>query len=67
MSSGKTAAIPSTQGLPPETRRVLDPLIESVESIKGRRRAGKIKALPASASLADVIAKINEVLERLQA
>lgn len=63
----KTAGLPGTQGLDPATRKVLDPLIEVVEGISGRRpRAGKIKPLPANAALPDVIAKINELLDRIQ-
>jgi hypothetical protein len=38
---------------------------ESLEIIMGRR-GGKIDPLPANASIDDVIAKINEILDRLQ-
>lgn len=38
---------------------------ECLETIMGRR-AGKIKLLEANASLDDVIAKVNEIINRLQ-
>lgn len=40
-------------------------LKESLETLMGRR-ADPIEPLPAGATLADVIAKINEILVRLQ-
>lgn len=61
-----SAQIPSTAGVAdPSARRVLDPMKEVVESIAGRRGA-KITALPSTATLDDAIAKINEVIARLQ-
>lgn len=38
---------------------------EAIETITGER-AGKIAPLPATATLADAIAKINELLDRVQ-
>lgn len=40
-------------------------LKESVERITGQR-GGKIVQLESTATLADVIAKVNEIIERLQ-
>lgn len=38
---------------------------ETLEIITGRR-GGSVQPLPADASLADVIAKVNEIVARLQ-
>lgn len=38
---------------------------ETLETITGQR-AGRIEKLPAGASLADVVAKVNEIIDRLQ-
>lgn len=38
---------------------------ESLEIVTGRR-AGRIEPLPAGASMDDVIAKVNEIIARLQ-
>lgn len=51
---------PSTAGQP-----FLDAVKEDLEVIMGRR-GGKVKALPGTATLDDVIAKVNEIIERLQ-
>lgn len=60
-----SARIPSTQGIDHGIKRILDPIKEMIEVIKGIR-GEKIKPLPATATLADVIGKINEVVEKLQ-
>jgi hypothetical protein len=57
--------IPATSGVPPPTRSVVEALKENVEEVRGLRGT-KIKALPSTATLADVITKINEVITRLQ-
>lgn len=38
---------------------------ENLEILMGQR-GGRIEPLPASASTADIIAKINEIIERMQ-
>lgn len=38
---------------------------ECLETLMGRR-SGRIEKLPANATLDDVIAKVNEVIDRLQ-
>jgi hypothetical protein len=38
---------------------------ENLERVTGQQ-GGRIKRLPDSASLADVIAKVNEIIEQLQ-
>lgn len=57
--------IPSTTGIDPAIRKVLDPLKENVELIKGRRGT-KIEPLASTATTAEIIAKINEIIARLQ-
>lgn len=60
-----SAQIPSTAGIDQATRRVLDPLKENVEQLRGRRGA-KIEALSTTATNAEIIAKINAIIDRLQ-
>lgn len=60
-----SAQIPSTAGIDQATRRVLDPLKENVEQLRGRRGA-KIEALSDTATTAEIIAKINAIIDRLQ-
>jgi hypothetical protein len=67
MITPKAAAIPSTQGIDAPTRKVIEPLIEVVETITGRRpKVAKVAALPKNATLSEVIAKVNEIADRLQ-
>lgn len=56
--------LPADQ-LPVETRRVITPLTDVVSRLTGVSLA-KIRKLPATASLADCITKINEIITRLQ-
>lgn len=60
-----SAQIPSTAGIDPVIRRVLDPIKENVEQLRGRR-GGKIEALSDAATTAEIIAKINAIIDRLQ-
>ena len=60
-----SAQIPSTQGIDPVVRRVLDPIKENIEVLKGRR-GDKIQPLQPAATLADVINKLNELIAKLQ-
>jgi hypothetical protein len=62
----KKPAIPEVrQTVPQEFRPVLEALKENVEVITSVR-VKKIQPLSTSAALADVIAKVNEILDRLQ-
>ena len=60
-----SAQIPSTQGIDPMVKRLLDPIKENIEVIKGRR-GDKIQPMQPAATLADVINKLNEIVARLQ-
>lgn len=48
-----------------ELRSFLDPLKENVEVVIGMRGT-RITPLPGTASAAEVIAKVNEILARMQ-
>lgn len=51
----------------PVHRDLLRPVIENVEQLTGQRTGlDPIAALPSGAQLADVIRKINEIIQRLQ-
>lgn len=63
MSTSKPAIVVRT--LDPATRRTLDEIKETIEIITARR-GSPIATLPASAPLADVVAKVNELLGLLQ-
>jgi hypothetical protein len=57
-------AVPSSAGA--QGRALFDASVkETLEVITGAR-VGKITALPSGATLADVIAKVNEIVARLQ-
>jgi hypothetical protein len=59
-------AIPSTSGLPIDVARVLEPIKQNVELITGSRPGSTaLSKLPATASLADVIAKVNQIISRI--
>lgn len=59
--------IPTLDGVADQaTRTVLDALKQNVEHMTGRR-ASRITALPPGATLGNVINKLNEVIDRLQA
>jgi hypothetical protein len=49
----------------PQRSRFDTSVKECLETIMGRRQ-GRIERLPANATLDDVIAKVNEIIERLQ-
>jgi hypothetical protein len=48
----------------PTLRPTLDAIKENIEIITGQRRNG-IHPLPPTASLEDVIAKVNQIIDRL--
>jgi len=58
-------AIPSSGGIPPESRKVVDALKENIEDLRAMR-GDKIEALPSTATTAQIISKINEIIVRLQ-
>ncbi len=58
----KFRAIPQLpQGLDPQTRAVLAALKENFEILAGQRGV-RIAPLPETATLADIIAKVNEII-----
>ena len=61
----KKPAIPAVPRADPERTR-FDAAIKERLEIMGGDRTGKLAALPGDASLADVIARINEIGGRLQ-
>ena len=63
----KKAPIPVVRTGNPELDRALAALKQNVDAIVGQaRNVDKIDPLPANASLADVIARLNLIVERLQ-
>lgn len=51
---------------PTQPRQGFDAAVkETLETITGRR-AGRIEKLPEGATLAEVVAKVNEIIDRLQ-
>ncbi|MEN6403628.1 MAG: hypothetical protein ABFD94_16925 [Armatimonadia bacterium] len=62
----KKPAIPGTGSLPVELARVIEPIKQNVEMINGARPGSDVLTpLPATASLADVIAKVNQLISRV--
>jgi hypothetical protein len=63
----KKSAIPSIRTPDPAMNRVLEALKQNVDSITGQaRNAEKLQLLPETASMADVIAKVNAIIDRIQ-
>lgn len=63
----KKSAVPSIRTGQPALDRVLDALKQNVDSITGQaRNVEKLEMLPADASLADVITKVNAIIDRIQ-
>ena len=60
----KTPYIPSPTSLPQEYARVLNPMKQVLDHLTGTR-SGEIIALPSPATTADIIAKVNEIVARL--
>lgn len=60
----KKPALISPNNLPPETARVLRPIVETLNDLTGIR-SGEIAHLASDASLMDITAKINELIARL--
>lgn len=62
----KKPAIPGTGSLPVELARVIEPLKQNVELMSGARPGvTPLTPLPANASLADVIEKVNQLISRI--
>lgn len=63
----KKAAIPSLHTGRPDLDRVLAATKQNLDAITGQaRNVEKLEMLPTDASLADVIAKVNAIIDRLQ-
>ena len=54
-----------SSSVPPAVKDVLAPMKESLETIMGRRNS-TVTPLATTASTAEIIAKINEILDLLQ-
>jgi hypothetical protein len=64
----KAPSIPSTQGVPKNVRAVVEPMKQALEHVLGRRpKQPAIAPLAADATLDEVIAKVNELIARVQA
>lgn len=66
MSSVRKPTIPFPDAVDPQLMPTLLSLKEWVEIVQGLRGTGQVKELPASASLTDVINKVNEIIRVLQ-
>lgn len=64
-TKGKRPGLQPLTSLPQDLRRVLEPLTDLVMRVTGVLNT-KIQKLPATASNADVIDKVNEIIARLQ-
>lgn len=58
-------AIPSSGGIPIETRKSIDALKENMEDLRAMR-GDKIAILATTATTGQIISKINEIIVRLQ-
>lgn len=61
----KKQAIPALGPLDQSIERLLNPIKQNLDAITGRTPEGEIDVLPSTASLAEVIAKVNEIVRRL--
>lgn len=62
----KKPAIPGTGSLPVELSRIIEPIKQNVELMTGARPgSAELAPLPANASLADVVAKVNQLISRI--
>lgn len=60
----KKPSIPPTSSLSPELARVLGPMKENIELITGVR-GGAVAPLAGTATTVEIIAKINEIITRI--
>jgi hypothetical protein len=59
-------AIPTTSSLPVDLARLLEPMKQNIELITGARPGmDPVQPLATTATTAQIIAKINEILSRL--
>lgn len=62
----KKPAIPGTASLPQDLARIIEPIKANVEILTGARPGvNEIQPLPSSASLAQVVSKVNELISRI--
>lgn len=62
----RKAGIPGVGALQPDVARVLEPIKQNLEIIMGARPGvSELTKLNSTASLADVISKVNEIVSRL--
>lgn len=62
----KKPAIPATSSLPAEIARIVEPIKQNVELMNGARPGSTaLTPLATTASLADVIAKVNQLISRI--
>jgi hypothetical protein len=63
----KKAAIPTVRTGQPDVDRAFDAIKQNLDAITGHARNGqRVPPLPANATLAEVITRINMLTERLQ-
>lgn len=63
----KKAAIPTVRTGQPDVDRAFDAIKQNLDSITGQaRNVSRLSPLPANATLAQVISRLNEIAERLQ-
>lgn len=63
----KKAAVPTVRTGQPDVDRAFDAIKQNLDAITGQaRNAGRLSPLPANATLAEVITRINVLTERLQ-
>ena len=62
----KKPSIPGTSSLSQELARILEPIKQNIEVITGARPGvSEIQPLASTASLSDVISKVNELISRI--
>lgn len=62
----KKPAIPGTGSLPLNLVQVIEPMKQNIEMVTGARPGSvALTALPATATLADVITQLNKILSRI--
>jgi len=67
MTTPKATSISSVQAIKGPAGRVLAELKEVVEVITGRRpKVDKLTHLPSNATTADLIVKVNDIIDRIQ-
>lgn len=62
----KKPSIPAIGNIPFELASILGPVKANIDYLTGRS-TGEIKALASTATTADIISKINEIIARLNA